>query len=41
MKYYYEFEVKYQDVDANRKLRLYVLENYLLEVAGKCADELA
>ena len=40
MKYYYEFEVKYQDVDANRKLRLYVLENYLLEVAGKCADEL-
>lgn len=40
MKYFYEFEVKYQDVDANRKLRLYVLENYLLEVAGKCADDL-
>lgn len=40
MKYTYEYEIKYQEVDANRRLRLYVLENYLLEVAGSVADEL-
>jgi len=40
VKYNYEFEIKYQEVDGQRKLRLHNLENYLLEVAGKVADEL-
>ena len=40
MKYNYEFEIKYQEVDGQRKLRLFNLENYLLEVAGTVADEL-
>jgi len=40
MKYSYEFEIKYQEVDARKRLRLYNLENYLLEVAGLMADQL-
>ena len=40
MKYNYEFEIKYQEVDDRKKLRLFNLENYLLEVAGTVADEL-
>ena len=40
MKYSYEYEIKYQEVDAQKKLRLFNLENYLLEVAGLVADEL-
>lgn len=40
MKYTYDFEIQYQEVDMNRKLRLYTLENYLLNVAGRCADSL-
>lgn len=40
MKYNYEYEIKYQEVDAQKKLRLFNLENYLLEVAGTVADEL-
>ena len=40
MKYNYNFEMKYQEVDGQRKLRLFNLENYLLEVAGLVADEL-
>ena len=40
MKYAYEYEIKYQEVDGQRKLRLFNLENYLLEVAGTVADEL-
>ena len=40
MKYNYEFEIKYQEVDGHKKLRLFNLENYLLEVAGLVADEL-
>ena len=40
MKYNYEFDIKYQEVDGRRKLRLFNLENYLLEVAGTVADEL-
>jgi len=40
MKYYREFVIQYQDVDADRKLRLYTLENYLLNVASNVADEL-
>lgn len=40
MKYAYEYEIKYQEVDGQRKLRLFNLENYLLEVAGTVADAL-
>ena len=40
MKYSYEYKIKYQEVDDKKKLRLYDLENYLLEVAGTVADEL-
>ncbi len=40
MKYFYEYEIQYQEVDMNRKLRLFTLENYLLNVAGRCADDL-
>jgi acyl-ACP thioesterase len=40
MKYLYEFEIKTQDVDGQKKLRLFNLENYLLETAGKVADQL-
>ena len=40
MKYNYDFDIKYQEVDGNRKLRLFNLENYLLEIAGTVADEL-
>ena len=39
-KYNYEYEIKYQEVDAQKKLRLFNLENYLLEVAGLVADEM-
>ena len=40
MKYNYSFDIKYQEVDDRKKLRLFNLENYLLEVAGTVADEL-
>ena len=40
MKYSYNYEIKYQEVDGEKKLRLFNLENYLLEVAGTVADEL-
>ena len=40
MKYNYEYDIKYQEVDDRKRLRLYNLENYLLEVAGTVADEL-
>lgn len=40
MKYNYEYEIKYQEVDGEKKLRLFNLENYLLEVAGTVADKL-
>ncbi len=40
MKYYYEYEIKYQEVDGKKRLRLFNLENYLLEVAGTVADAL-
>ena len=40
MKYNYEFNIKYQEVDGRKRLRLFNLENYLLEVAGTVADEL-
>ena len=38
MKYRHSIIVPYQDVDATRRLRLYSMENYLLNVAGKVAD---
>ena len=40
MKYFYEYEIKYQEVDGRKRLRLFDLENYLLEVAGTVADDL-
>ena len=40
MKYKYNYTVQYQDVDDTRRLRLYTMENYLLIVAGRVADEL-
>ena len=40
MKYNYEYDIKYQEVDGHKKLRLFNLENYLLEVAGTVADDL-
>ena len=40
MKYRHSIIVPYQDVDATRRLRLYTMENYLLNIAGKVADEM-
>jgi acyl-ACP thioesterase len=40
MKYSREYEIKYQEVDGRKRLRLFNLENYLLEVAGTVAYEL-
>ena len=40
MKYRYNYVVQYQEVDDTRRLRLYTMENYLLNVAGRVADEL-
>ena len=40
MKYNYEYAIKYQEVDGKKRLRLFNLENYLLEVAGTVADDL-
>ena len=40
MKYFYTYEIKYQEVDGRKRLRLFNLENYLLEVAGTVADDL-
>lgn len=40
MKYFYGYEIQYQEVDLNRKLRLFTLENYLLNVGGRVADSL-
>lgn len=40
MKYTFTYQVQYQEVDGDRKLRLYTLENYLLNVAGLVSDQL-
>lgn len=40
MKYTYEYTVRYQDVDDTKHLRWVALEEYLLDVAGRVADEL-
>lgn len=34
-----DYTVQYQDIDQNYRLRLYTLENYLLNVAGLVADQ--
>jgi len=39
MKSNYLYTIQPQDVDSHRQLRLYTLENYLLNVAGRMADE--
>lgn len=40
MKFRHTIVVPYQDVDATRRVRLYTMENYLLNIAGKVADEM-
>ncbi|MBO7455476.1 MAG: hypothetical protein J6T76_03645 [Paludibacteraceae bacterium] len=40
MKYSYEYTIRYQDVDDTKHLRWVALEEYLLDVAGRVADEL-
>ena len=40
MKYRYNYTVQYQDIDDTRRLRLHTMENCLLIVAGKVADEI-
>lgn len=39
MKFSYTYEIQPQDVDLSRRLRLYTLENYVLNVAGKASNE--
>ncbi|MCQ2341682.1 MAG: thioesterase [Paludibacteraceae bacterium] len=39
MKFSYSYQIQPQDVDYTRRLRLYTLENYILNVAGKAAEE--
>jgi acyl-ACP thioesterase len=40
MKYRYNYSVQYQDIDDTRRMRLHTMENCLLIVAGKVADEI-
>ena len=40
MKYRHSYIVQYQDIDDTRRLRLHTMENRLLIVAGKVADEI-
>ena len=40
MKFRYNYIVQYQDIDDTRRLRLHTMENRLLIVAGKVADEM-
>ena len=40
MKYRHSYTVQYQDIDDTRRLRLHTMENRLLIVAGKVADEI-
>ena len=40
MKYYYPVTIQYNEVDPDRQVRLYTIENYLLAIAGKVADDL-
>jgi len=39
MKLSYTYQIQPQDVDYTRRLRLYTLENYLLNVAGRAAED--
>ncbi len=40
LKFRYDYPIQYQEVDGSRHLRLYTLENFLLNSAGKAADTL-
>ncbi len=40
LQFKYDYPIQYQDVDASRHLRLYTLENFLLNSAGLAADVL-
>ncbi len=40
LKFKYDYPIQYQDVDGSRHLRLYTLENFLLNSAGLAADVL-
>lgn len=40
MKYNYEYTIRYQEVDDHKRIHLFDLECYLLQVAGEIADEL-
>ncbi len=40
LKFQYDYPIQYQEVDGARYLRLYTLENYLLNSAGLAADTL-
>ena len=40
MKYTYEYIIRYQDVDDTKHMRWVALEEYLLNMAGRVADEL-
>jgi acyl-ACP thioesterase len=40
MKFRYNYTVQYQDIDDTRRLRLHTMENRLLIVAGKVADQM-
>lgn len=35
----YYWEVLYQEIDSDRRMRLFALENHILSIAGKAADE--
>ncbi|MCQ2324853.1 MAG: thioesterase [Paludibacteraceae bacterium] len=37
--YKYTFRVQYQEIDAERRLRLHALQNHILSIAGLAADE--
>ncbi len=39
-KFRFDYPIQYQEVDGSRHLRLYTLENFLLNSAGLAADEL-
>lgn len=40
MKYYFAYKIQYQEVDTTHHLRLYTLENFLLNAAGRISDYL-
>lgn len=40
MKYYFPIKINYIDTDHTRRIKLHILESYLLEVAGQVASDL-